>query len=48
MTKLFVDDLREVGNLSRDEEKSRSDVIRELVHEALRQRRLRALGRREE
>ncbi|MBS1789652.1 MAG: hypothetical protein JST85_18150 [Acidobacteria bacterium] len=44
-TKLFVDDLREVGNLSRDEEKSRSDVIRELVHEALRQRRLRALGR---
>jgi len=40
-----VDDLREVGNLSRDEEKSRSDVIRELVHEALRQRRLRALGR---
>lgn len=44
-TKLFVDDLREVGSLSRDEEKSRSDVIRELVHEALRQRRLRALGR---
>lgn len=44
-TKLFVDDLREVGNLSRDEEKSRSDVIRELVHEALRQRRLRAIGR---
>ncbi len=44
-TKLFVDDLREVSNLSRDEEKSRSDVIRELVHEALRQRRLRALGR---
>jgi hypothetical protein len=40
-----VDDLREVGNLSRDEEKCRSDVIRELVHEALRQRRLRALGR---
>jgi len=40
-----VDDLREVSNLSRDEEKSRSDVIRELVHEALRQRRLRALGR---
>jgi len=40
-----VDDLREVSNLSRDEGKSRSDVIRELVHEALRQRRLRALGR---
>ncbi len=44
-TKLFVDDLWEVSSLSRDEEKSRSDVIRELVHEALRQRRLRALGR---
>ncbi len=44
-TKLFVDDLREVSNLSRDEEKSRSDVVRELVHEALRQRRLCALGR---
>lgn len=44
-TKLFVDDLREVSNLSHDEGKSRSDVIRELVHEALRQRRLRALGR---
>ena len=40
-----MDDLREVSNLSRDEEKCRSDVIRELVHEALRQRRLRALGR---
>lgn len=44
-TKLFVDDLREVSNLARDERKYRSDVIRELVHEALRQRRLRALGR---
>ena len=44
-TKLFVDDLREVSSLSHDEGKSRSDVIRELVHEALRQRRLRALGR---
>ena len=44
-TKLFVDDLREVSGLSHDEGKSRSDVIRELVHEALRQRRLRALGR---
>jgi predicted CopG family antitoxin len=44
-TKLFVDDLREVSSLSYDEGKSRSDVIRELVHEALRQRRLRALGR---
>lgn len=44
-TKLFVDDLREVSTLSRDEGKCRSDVIRELVHEALRQRRLRALGR---
>lgn len=44
-TKLFVDDLREVGALARDEKKYRSDVIRELVHEALRLRRLRALGR---
>jgi hypothetical protein len=44
-SKLFVDDLREVGALARDEKKYRSDVIRELVHEALRQRRLRALGR---
>src|SRR5262245_6364692 len=44
-TKLFVDDLREVSNLAHDEKKYRSDVIRELVHEALRQRRLRTLGR---
>ena len=44
-TKLFIDDLREVSTLSRDESKSRSDIIRELVHEALRLRRLRAMGR---
>jgi hypothetical protein len=44
-TKLFVDDSREVAALTRSENKSRSDVIRELVHEALRQRRLRAIGR---
>lgn len=44
-TKLFVDDLREVSSLMRDDNKYRSDVIRDLVHEALRQRRLRTLGR---
>ncbi len=44
-TKLFVDDLREVAALTRTENKSRSDIVRELVHEALRQRRLRAIGR---
>jgi ribbon-helix-helix CopG family protein len=44
-TKLFVDDLREVNALSHDEGKSRSDIIRELVHEALRLRRLQAIGR---
>jgi hypothetical protein len=44
-TKLFVDDLREVNSLSQDEGKYRSDVIRDLVHEALRLRRLRAIGR---
>lgn len=44
-TKLFVDDLREVNTLSHDESKSRSDIIRELVHEALRLRRLQAIGR---
>jgi hypothetical protein len=44
-TKLFVDDLREVAALSRSENKYRSDIIRDLVHEALRQRRLRAIGR---
>lgn len=43
--KLFVDDLREVAALSNAENKCRSDIIRELVHEALRQRRLRAIGR---
>jgi hypothetical protein len=44
-TKLFVDDGREIAALAQSENKTRSDVIRELVHEALRQRRLRALGR---
>jgi hypothetical protein len=44
-TKLFVDDLREVNTLSLDEGKYRSDIIRELVHEALRLRRLQAIGR---
>lgn len=44
-TKLFVDDLREVAALSNAENKCRSDTIRELVHEALRLRRLRAIGR---
>lgn len=44
-TKLFVDDLREIAALSRAENKYRSDIIRELVHEALRLRRLRAIGR---
>lgn len=44
-TKLFVDDSREVAALTRTENKSRSDIIRELVHEALRQHRLRAIGR---
>lgn len=44
-TKLFVDDLREVATLSNAENKCRSDTIRELVHEALRLRRLRAIGR---
>ena len=44
-TKLFVDDLREVAALSNAENKCRSDIIRELVHEALRLRRLRAIGR---
>src|SRR5262249_54093924 len=44
-TKLFVDDRRELIALSSNERKSMSDVIRELVHEALRERRLRALGR---
>jgi hypothetical protein len=44
-TKLFVDDRREVIALSTSEKKCVSDVIRELVHEALRTRRFRAFGR---
>ena len=44
-TKLFVDDRREVIALSTSEKKCVSDVIRELVHEALRVRRFRAFGR---
>lgn len=44
-TKLFVDDRRELIALSSNEQKSMSDAIRELVHEALRERRLRAFGR---
>jgi hypothetical protein len=43
--KLYVDDLREVSALSRSENRHRSEIIRELVHEALRLRRLRAIGR---
>jgi len=44
-TKLFVDDRREVIALSTSKQKCVSDVIRELVHEALRIRRFRAFGR---
>lgn len=44
-SKLFVDDLREIAALARAENQSSSYVIRELVHEALRIRRLRAIGR---
>lgn len=44
-TKLFVDDLREVARLTSAEGKTQSDIIRELVHEALRLRRLQAIGR---
>lgn len=44
-TKLFVDDRREVIALSTSEKKRISDVIRELVHEALRTRRFAAFGR---
>jgi hypothetical protein len=44
-TKLFADDRRELISLSSNEKKSMSVVIRELVHEALRERRLRAIGR---
>lgn len=43
--KLFIDDRREVITLSANEKKCVSDVIRELVHEALRARRFRAFGR---
>jgi hypothetical protein len=44
-TRLFIDDRREVVTLSTNEKKHISDVIRELVHEALRVRRFRAFGR---
>src|SRR2546428_3584391 len=44
-TKLFIDDRREVIALSANEKRCVSDVIRELVHEALRARRFRAFGR---
>jgi hypothetical protein len=44
-TKLFIDDRREVITLAANEKKHISDVIRELVHEALRARRFRAFGR---
>ncbi|MGH9839050.1 MAG: hypothetical protein ACREEM_09720 [Blastocatellia bacterium] len=44
-TKLFVDDLREIAALARAENRSNSNLIRELVHEALRMRRLRVIGR---
>ena len=44
-TKLFTDDRRELIALSSNEKKSMSVVIRELVHEALRERRLRSIGR---
>jgi hypothetical protein len=47
-TKLFVDDLREVTKLTQTEHKTTSDVLRELVHESLVTRRLRAMGRDEE
>jgi hypothetical protein len=43
--KLFVDDRREVIALSSNENKHVSVVIRELVHEALRTRRIHSLGR---
>jgi hypothetical protein len=43
---LFVDDLREVVKLAQAEGRGTiSDVIRDLVHEALAYRRLRAMGR---
>src|SRR5262245_45668010 len=44
-TKLFTDDRRELIALSSNEKKSMSVVSRELVHEALRERRLRSIGR---
>jgi predicted CopG family antitoxin len=44
-TKLYIDDLREAVQLVKVEGESLSDVIRSLVHEALRNRRLRAIGR---
>lgn len=44
-TKLFVDDLRELTRLTQTENKTASDLIRELVHEALVIRRQRAIGR---
>ena len=45
-TKLFVDDLREVIKLSETEpRKTISDTLRELVHEALVNRRLQAFKR---
>lgn len=44
MTKLYVDDLREVVKLSAAENKTMSDLIRELVHEAFRYRRLHAFA----
>jgi hypothetical protein len=43
--KLFVDDRREVIALSSNEQKHVSVVIRELIHEALRARRFRSIGR---
>jgi hypothetical protein len=44
-TRLFIDDRREVVTLSANEKKHASDVIRELVHEALRARRFRSFDR---
>lgn len=47
-TKLFVDDLREVIKLSRENEHGTvSDSIRDLVHEALASRRAAAMGQTE-
>lgn len=47
-TKLFTDDLREVAKLTELEQKTTSDVLRDLVHEALVTRRQRAMGRDED